>query len=312
MEIMKPKAIHKGDTIGVVCPSKWAPEDQVYAVKQLFEEQGYRVVLGKTPFLRENQYAGTPEERARDIEAMFANPEIDAIVCARGGYGANRVIPLLNYDLIRDNPKIFMGYSDITALIHSIRQRSGFITFHGPMFVTYKNGFISYNWNIWEAVISGKAPLRMENPHELKPHILKPGSAEGMLSGGNLTLINNRLGTPEQIDFRDTILFLEDIDEYLYAFDRYLVHLRQSGTVESIRALIVGELVDMKDDSIPFGKSTDEIIMDVFGDLNIPIVSNVACGHGAYQMTLPVILPAELSVTSDSFVLTLPQAAVRP
>ncbi len=310
--MIKPKALKKGDTIGIVCPSNWVPEDQLYAVQRIFEAQGYKIKYGKTPFLRNNQFAGTPEARARDIETMFADPDIAAVICARGGYGANRVIPLLDYDLIRTNPKIFMGYSDITALLHSIQRHTGLITFHGPMFVTYKDGFIPYNWHTWESVLSGNAPLRLKNPDDMPVRVLRSGQAEGILTGGNLTLINNRLGTPGQVDFQDTVLFLEDIDEYYYAFDRALVHLRQTGSVEKIRGLIIGEMVDMKDDKIPFGKTIDDIVMDVFGDLDIPIVTHVACGHGHYQMTFPISLPVNLTVTTADYKLTFSQSPVIP
>jgi len=308
--MIRPKALLKGGTIGVVCPSKWAPKEELKAVQKIYESHGYKIKYGKSPFLRDNQFAGTPEERARDIEKMFPDPDVDAIVCARGGYGANRVIPLLDYNVIRQNPKIIMGYSDITALLHSINQQTGLITFHGPMFVTYKQEFIPYNWEMWESIVSGKSHIEATNPPDLKFNVLKPGVASGLLMGGNLTLIANRLGTPGQVDFDDSILFLEDIDEYLYAYDRYLVHLRQSGTVDKIKGLIVGELEDIKDDTIPFGKTTDEIILDVFGDLDIPIVTNVACGHGKYQMTLPVSHPVALDVSSDSFFLSWDESPV--
>ena len=307
---IKPKSLHRGDTLGIVCPSRWVPEENLRLIQKIYEKHGYRIKYGKSPFLRYNQFAGTPEERAKDISDMFADPEIDGIICARGGYGANRVIPLLDYDVIKQNPKIFMGYSDITALLYSIYQQTGLITFHGPMFVTYKKGFIPYNWECWESVVSGKSKMEITNPPNLKPNILTSGFASGPLMGGNLTLIVNRLGTSDQIDFDGSILFLEDIDEYLYAYDRYLVHLRQSGTVEKIKGLIIGELIDMKDDEIPFGKTPDEIILDVFGDLDIPIVTNVACGHGQYQMTLPVSHPVTLNVSSDSFTLSWDESPV--
>lgn len=308
--MIKPPAIKRGATIGVVCPSKWAPEEELHPVQKFFEDRGYGIRYGRTPFLRDNQFAGTPEDRAEDIMDMFDDPGIDAILCARGGYGANRVIPLLDYGLIKSNPKIFMGYSDITALLHSIQQKTGLVTFHGPMFATYKKGFIPYNWDAWEAVVTGEKPAWIKNPPEMKARSLKPGMARSRLTGGNLTLLINRLGTPWQSNFDGKILFLEDVDEHFYAFDRYLVQLRQSGTVDNITGLIFGELVGMQDDAIPFGKSTDEIILDVFGDLDIPIVTNVACGHGKYQLTLPISIPSSLKVTEKDFSLRFDELPV--
>ncbi len=311
-KLIRPKAIHPGATLGVVCPSKWAPEDEILSIGKMYEERGYKILYGNTPFLRDHQFAGSPNQRAQDIEKMFADPDVDAIVCARGGYGANRVIPLLNYELIRKNPKIFMGYSDITMLLHSMNQQSGLVTFHGPMFVSYKPEFVPYNWENWENIISGKSPLTLTNPSDLPPRVLKPGKASGPFTGGNITLVANRLGTPRQINCDGAILMLEDIHEYLYAFDRYLVHLRQSGSLENIQGLLVGELVDMQDEDIPFGKTTDEIIMDVFGDMDIPIVSNVACGHGQYQMTLPIGHPCEIDATETLFSIKFHESPVSP
>ena len=260
----------------------------------VFQKKGYEVQLGDSVYLKDGPFAGTPQQRANDINQMFSDPNIDAIICARGGYGANRVLPLLDYDLIKTNPKIFMGYSDITAFLTSITQKTGLVTFHGPMLSTFKSSIAQYNLDTLVDVLSGADDILITEPDDLQTTILKPGVTQGSLWGGNMCLIVNRLGTKNQLNTDGAILFIEDVDENLYAFDRMLVHMGEAGMFDNIRGLIVGQLTEMKDQTIPFGKTTDEIVLDVCGDLNIPIVTNFPCGHGKYQATLPISLPVEL------------------
>ena len=309
--MIKPSALKPNATIGIVSPSSWLNEPDLKTAVSVFENKGYKLVLGESVFLKEFTYAGTPQERADDINNMFANPDIDAIICARGGYGANRVLHLLDYDLIQENPKIFMGYSDITAFLISITQKTGLITFHGPMLTSFKKRMVNYNFDLMENILVGSESVTIQSPSELPACILKPGKAKGPLWGGNMCLLVNRLGTPDQLNTAGAILFIEDIDEYLYAFDRMLVHMKKAGMFENIKGLIIGELVEMKDYDDPFGKSTDEIVMDVCGDLDIPIISNFPCGHGIYQATLPISIPVQLDANSDSPSLTFLESPVK-
>ncbi len=297
--MLKPKSLKRGHRIGVVSPSYWLEKKGLGNAVTVFQKKGYEVQLGDSIYLKDGPFAGTPQQRANDINQMFSDPNIDAIFCARGGYGANRVLPLLDYDLIQSKPKIFMGYSDITAFLTSITQKTGLVTFHGPMLSTFKNKLVPYNLDTLVNVLSGKENIRIVEPNELKPTILKSGKAIGPLWGGNMCLLVNRLGTKNQLNTDGVILFIEDVDENLYAFDRMLFHMKEAGMFENIRGLIVGELTEMKDEIIPFGKTTDEIILDVCGDLNIPIVTNFPCGHGNYQATLPISLPVELRADNN-------------
>ena len=292
--MLRPKSLKKGHRIGVVSPSYWLEKKGLRNAVMVFQKKGYEVQLGDSVYLKDGPFSGTPQQRANDINQMFSDPNIDAIICARGGYGANRVLPLLDYDLIKTNPKIFMGYSDITALLTSITQKTGLVTFHGPMFSTFKSSIAQYNLDTLVNVLSGDDDILITEPDDLQTTILKPGVTQGSLWGGNMCLIINRLGTKNQLNTDGAILFIEDIDENLYAFDRMLVHMREAGMFDNIRGLIVGKLTEMKDQTIPFGKTTDEIVLDVCGDLNIPIVTNFPCGHGKYQATLPISLPVEL------------------
>ena len=309
--MLRPKSLKRGHRIGVVSPSYWLEKKSLGNAVTGFQKKGYEVQLGDSVYLKDGPFAGTPQQRANDINQMFSDPNIDAIFCARGGYGANRVLPLLDYDLIQSKPKIFMGYSDITAFLTSITQKTGLVTFHGPMLSTFKNTLVPYNLDTLVNVLSGKEDIRIVEPNELKSTILKSGKAIGPLWGGNMCLLGNQLGTKNQLNTDGVILFIEDVDESLYAFDRMLFHMKAAGMFENIRGLIVGELTEMKDQAIPFGKTTDEIILDICGDLNIPIVTNFPCGHGNYQATLPISLPVELRADKNFVELFFLKSPVR-
>ena len=193
-EQTKPKSLSAGARIGVVNPAYWLEPERLQRAVGVFEELGYELVLGKSTRLMENQYAGSAAERAADIMTMFTDASIDAIICARGGYGGNRVLPLLDYDVIRDNPKIFIGYSDITGLLASIAQRSGLVTFHGPMLTTFDEQTVQYNLDTLQQVLSGRSDVQIKSPAACKVRTLKPGIARGPAWGGNLVMVNSRLG----------------------------------------------------------------------------------------------------------------------
>ena len=307
--MIKPSMLKPGCRIGVVSPSYWLKKQYMEKTSKFFQDKGYIMVMGNNNSMKWGPFAGTPQERADDIHHMFSNPKIEAIICARGGYGANRVLPLLDYNLIRDNPKIFIGYSDITAYLTSITQKTGLVTFHGPMMVSYKKGFVNYNFQTMERILNGTPDFKIESPESLPARILKPGIAMGPLWGGNMTLLINRLGTSDSLDTDGVILFLEDLDEYLYSFERMLVQMRTAGMLDNIAGLIIGELLEFKDQDVAFERNTDEIVMDICGDLNIPIVSNFPCGHGTYQATLPISIPVELYAKQQPY-LTLLEPAV--
>jgi len=307
--MIKPSMLKPGCRIGVVSPSYWLKKQYMEKTSKFFQDKGYTIVMGNSNSMKWGPFAGTPQERADDIHHMFSNPKIEAIICARGGYGANRVLPLLDYNLIRDNPKIFMGYSDITAYLTSITQKTGLVTFHGPMMVSYKKEFVNYNFQTMERILNGTPDFKIESPDSLPARILKPGIAMGPLWGGNMTLLINRLGTSDSLDTDGVILFLEDLDEYLYSFERMLVQMRTAGMLDNIAGLIIGKLHEFKDQDVAFERNTDEIVMDICGDLEIPIVSNFPCGHGTYQATLPISIPVELYAKQQPY-LTLLEPAV--
>jgi len=306
--MIKAKKLKPGSTIGIISPSYWIDENILKNTSRFFSDQNYKLIYGKSIYAKDGPFAGSPAIRADDIHSMFTDPSIDAILCARGGYGANKVIPLLDYELIKKHPKIFLGYSDITSYLISITQRSKLVTFHGPMLSSYKNGFVKYNFDQMINILSGDSDTQIIAPKTMEPHILKAGNAIGPLWGGNLTLMINRLGTNDAFDTTNTILFLEDLNEYYYSFERMLIHLQKAGVLNNISGLIIGELINIKDEDISFSKSTDEIVMDICGEMDFPIVTNFPCGHGTYQATLPISLPVELQAESTMSIKLLESA----
>ena len=308
--MVKPKKLEPNSRIGIVSPSYWLDKDDLKRSVKYFSDAGYNIKIGRSNHLQYGPFAGSAQERADDINEMFLNPDIDAILCARGGYGANKVLPLIDYENIRSNPKIFLGYSDITAYLISITQKTDLVTFHGPMLSSFREKFIQYNYDSMMNVLGLASSVTISAPKNVSPRILCPGICKGEIWGGNLTLIANRLGSADSLKTNDVILFLEDVDEYLYSFERMLIHLNNAGIFEKIKGLIIGELHNFKDQDVPFGKSTDEIIMDVCGHLDIPIVTNFPCGHGKYQCTIPLSVQIELNALKNKPYITTLESAV--
>ncbi len=309
--MIKPKELKPNSTIGIISPSYWLDDKILKKASKYFTDLGYNIILGSSNFLRYGPFAGTPQDRAKDIHAMFKNPKVDAIICARGGYGANKVLPLLDYDLIKNNPKIFLGYSDITAFLLSISQKTELITFHGPMLSSFEENFIDYNYLRMLKVLQLNNKRKIFSSPTSPVKVLKSGIGRGRIWGGNMTLLINRLGTPNALFTENIILFLEDVNEYLYSFERNLIQMYESKMLNNINGLIIGELYNFKDEPVPFNKNTDEIVMDICNKLDIPIISNFPCGHGKYQCTLPISVPVELNATSSKPYIEILEDAVQ-
>jgi muramoyltetrapeptide carboxypeptidase len=241
----------------------------------------------------------TTEDRLGDLEGMFLNKEIKGIFCFRGGYGSLRLLDRLDYHLIRENPKVLVGYSDITALLAAIHEKTGLITFHGPMV----KGFSTLSENVRQnlfRIISSPQPALFA-PMEGYP--LCPGKATGSIMGGNLSLICRLVGTPFMPDLAGCILFIEDRGEALYRIDRMLTHLALSGSLQKIRGLIAGQFMDCGDPS-----HIDDLIGERFSQLNIPVAAGFPLGHGLENTTLPLGVPAQLD--TETMTLSLLEPAV--
>ena len=243
---------------------------------------------------------------------MFRDPEVKAVFAIRGGYGSAQLLDRIDYDLIRANPKVFLGYSDITAMHLAIHQRTGLVTFHGPVVLSH---FSQYTQDHFKAALFGTEPLgAVTNPSDsnrLRPeHVLRairPGKARGRLIGGNLTLISTTMGTPYEIDTRGKIVFIEDVDEEPYRIDRMLTQLRLSGKLDAAAGIVFGECADCKPkDYKPSFNSTftlGEILDNFLGDLKIPVFSGLTIGHTDDQLTLPIGVMATLDADKGELVI---------
>lgn len=289
MNAICPPALKKGDCIGIVAPARHVPAEKLEAMSAPIAAAGYRIKIVDGALNRHCQWAGTDEERAATLHAAFADPDIDAVICARGGYGSYRVLPHLDFGLIAANPKIFVGYSDITALLLAIEKRTGMVCFHGPMLVSF-NGQGGADENL--ASLLWALSAAQGQIHDLLDEgaaVLRAGTAEGCLRGGNLELISRLMGTPDEPDFDGCLVFIEDIDEELYRLDRALNQLYRAGKLASIRGLIAGEFVDIHDTvgEGGFGMDAGQVIAQYVPE-NIPVVLNAPCGHGRRLLTFPV------------------------
>ena len=287
-------ALQPGDVVGVVAPARWLEQSVIdSAARTLFGDR-FGIRCAPQIALRLHQFAGADADRAHAIESLFADPAVKAIICAKGGYGSPRIVDRLDYGLIAAHPKRFVGYSDVTALLLSIARHAGLETYHGPMLVDVAGLSGASRAHLIATLADAPAPAASA---ELlaAARVLRPGRAEGRLIGGNLSLLVNMIGTRSDFDAAGAILFLEDVDEHLYHLDRMLVHLKRAGKLDGIVGLLIGEMMRLKDNQIPFGKTVDEMALELVGDAGIPIVADFPCGHGSRQMTLPIGRPARLA-----------------
>ncbi|MFZ5877369.1 MAG: S66 peptidase family protein [Nitrospirota bacterium] len=283
--LSKPPALRKGDLIGVVAPAGAVKVDDLNSGIKRLEELGYRMLVGRSLRRAARYLAGQDAERAADVMAMFENPEVRAVVAARGGYGTSRIIPLLDAKVIARSPKIFVGSSDLTLLLHFLRTACGFVTFHGPM--------VSPNFGKYSSPTTSESFVRIlgatrpPGPFEVRGvTVLKGGGAEGVLTGGCLSLVCQTIGTPYEIQTDGAIVFLEDINEPPYRIDRMLTYLKQLGKFARARAVIFGLMPDCH--PAPHESYTlHDVIRDVLGDLRCPILADFPSGHGGTNVTLP-------------------------
>lgn len=269
-----PPYLKKGDTIAIVATARKNIEDNLQPAISWLHSWGLEVVIGKTIGLDHNQLAGTDEERAADFQTQLDNPNIKAIWCVRGGYGTVRMIDLLDFTKFKQNPKWIVGFSDVTVL-HSHLNNLGFASIHGIMPVSSKA--------TEEAKESLRKALFGEHLEYTVPcdQMNRYGSAKGELVGGNLSILFSLLGSPSAVNCDAKILFIEDLDEYLYHIDRMMMNLKRNGCLESLKGIIVGGMTKMHDNEIPWGKNALEIIDDVTKQYNIPIIYNFPAGHMA-------------------------------
>jgi len=305
-----PKALLRGQTVGIISPSAASADRMEYTfAKEAMEAMGLKVKVGDNFKNRFGHLAGTDEERAADFNAMFADPEVKAIICLRGGSGAARILPLIDYEQVKANPKPLLGYSDITALHCALQSQTGLISFHGP------NG--SGSWNSFHAnqfqqlffdqkLLSFKNEVTKGDDLVAKGNriqTLTKGTAEGKILGGNLTVLTALSGTPYYPDFQDSILFIEDVGEDPYRIDRMMSTLKLNGTLGKIKGFVFGQCSDCKPGS-GYGAFTVDQIMDQYIiPLNIPAYIGAMIGHISKQFIIPVGARVRLNADQGSITL---------
>jgi muramoyltetrapeptide carboxypeptidase len=283
--LIVPPFVQPGDQIGVMTPASPYPDQALRKGIELLRDWGFRVVLGRKRISRKGYLAGTDQERADELHALLTDPDIKALMCSRGGYGAMRILDLLDYQEIKRNPKLVMGFSDITALLLALWKKIGLMTFHGPMVTTLPRSNLFTKSSV-QAVLKGH--YQIELPLDKRKAVIAR-STEGVLIGGNLTLITHLIGTHYEPVWDRAILFLEDCGEEPYRLDRMFQHLRLRGCFSEIAAIILGRFSRSDGKEIPLKK-----IIPLLEDLQIPIWTSLPVGHGASNVPLPIGAPAFL------------------
>ncbi len=271
-----PPYLKKGDQIGLVSPAGKITIDQIKVAVKMLQNWGLEPVFGAHLFSQDNQFAGTDKQRAADFQKFMDNHEIKAILSSRGGYGSLRIIDSLNFNRFKLFPKWLIGYSDFTVFHSHINNKHKIKTLHAAMPLNFpSDGKPNLATESLRKALFGEL-----NSHVFKPsNIMRAGNAKGELIGGNLSILYSLIGSESEINFDGKILFIEDLDEYLYHIDRMLMSLKRAGKLKRLAGLIVGGMNKMKDNTIPFGKTAEEIIAEHVEDYNFPVVFGFPAGH---------------------------------
>jgi len=307
-KVVLPKSISKGDKVGIISPSAaTADRIQFQFAQETLEALGFEVRLGENLKNRRGHLAGSDEERAADLNRMFADPDIKAIICIRGGSGASRILPMLDYKTIQKNPKPLLGYSDITALHSAIHAQTGLITFHGP---NGTGSWNSFNVRQFEKLFFERELVKFENEtvkgddlivKQNRIQTIRSGKASGKILGGNLTVLSALSGTPYLPDFKNAILFLEDIGEDPYKIDRMMSTLKLNGTLDKIKGFIFGQCTDCNPSGGYGSLTIDDILDDYLLPLNIPAYRGAMIGHVPKQFIIPVGAQVEMDADAGTF-----------
>jgi len=297
--MIKPKPLKKGDKIGLIGASSPTKQDRIEPSIKAMEDLGFEVVLGESCRGYHGFLSGSDELRAKDINKMFEDKGIKGIFAIRGGYGAARLLDMLDYNMIKKNPKVFAGYSDVTALHNVFNEKCKLITFHTPMASTelYK-GVDDYTMDYFKKNIFSDAPLGiLKNPEGQEIKTLVVGKAKGKLVGGNLSLVVSSMGTPYELDTKGKILFLEDVDEYPYRIDRMLLQLKQCGKFKDAAGIILGAWTNCKANEGDNSLSLMEVFEELIKTEKKPTIYNLACGHCMPTISIP--LGSEVKINGD-------------
>ena len=307
---IRPPAVRSGDTVGIVAPASNLKRADLEAGCEGLRRAGYRPFYFDSILEQDIYFAGSVERRTRELEAMFAREDVKAIVCARGGYGANYLLEALDLEKIKSHPKIFVGYSDLTTLLTYFSDVGGFVTFHGPMVAKDWAHGDGVHLASWQAALAANMSWELDADTASGVTGLVDGAAEGILYGGCLSILVTSLGTPYEIRTEGTILFLEDVAAKPYQIDRMLMQLKLSGKLATVRGIIFGEMRDCVQTANQ-GYKLEEVVLRIVGDLGIPVAYGLRSGHvTAGNITLPIGVNAGLIVRNGRVELKILEAAV--
>lgn len=311
-DVIRPPRLRPGDTVGLVSPAGiMYSEEDMAEPRATFARFGLDVRVGRHVYDRHGYLAGTDADRAADVSAMFADPDVDAVVALRGGWGCARILPHLDYDAIRANPKVLMGFSDVTALLLGIYAQAGLATMHGPNGLSDFAPFTAASFR--RVVLDAEAALLEspawpgDRPAPPRTLTLAPGTARGRLVGGNLSVLTALVGTPYLPDTRGHVLFLEEVGEGIYRVDRMLTQLGQAGVLDGLAAVVFGVCSDCRPDSGPVdGFTIEEVLHHHLGSLGVPAFYNAAIGHLPQKLTVPLGIEAEVDAEAGTIRLLQP------
>lgn len=305
MDIIKPRALKLGDTIGITAPSGPSIKENVKLAKEQLEYLGFKVKLAPSCFANYGYLAGEDKLRADDINNMFADREVDGIICLRGGYGSSKILNKIDYNVIKANPKVFVGYSDVTALHIAINQISKLVTFHGPMAASdIARGLDDLTQREFLRALMDTRPMgHIANPQNINVETLVKGKACGPIVGGNLSLVSATMGTAYEIDTRGKILFLEEIGEEPYKVDRMLTQLALAGKLSEAVGFVLGDWNNCESKIYTDSLSLMEVFENIIVAYNKPTIFNLQAGHCRPKLTIPLGVEAVLDGDRGSLVI---------
>ncbi len=296
--LIRPPSLKEGDTVGVVAPAGPVDRAQLETGLEVIRGMGFEPLLGRHVHARSRFMAGLDKDRVQDIMNMFKNPKVRAIFCARGGYGTNRILPHLKSAEIRAHPKVVVGSSDITLLLHFLVRECGLVAFHGPMVAgSFGRAEMKKSRQQFKALLTGDAKSKVL--HSPKAKVFSKGVAQGKITGGCLTLLCRSLNTPFEINTRNRILLIEDVNEPLYRIDGMLWQLKNAGMFKGMRGLVLGEMVNCQPQRKGDG-TIEDILADLFPKPGFPILTHCPIGHGKEVWTLPLETSAILDSKSKT------------
>ncbi len=305
---IRPPILRAGDTIGIVTLGSPRDAESIDSRIQTLQSMGFNVVVGEHVYSDDGIVAASPMERASDLMNMFMNPDVRAIIPTRGGTGVSDIIPFLDYNIIRLNPKIITGYSDVTILLNVLYTLADLITFHSLLLIDFRPTTPAYNFNqFFTATSTLTSPRPLENPPEMPLISRVPGNVTGTIVGGNLSSFVDTLGTPFEVDTTGRILFIEETHEAASRVYRMIAHLIHAGKFNDCIGIIMGECSGCYAN---YGKSYDDIINEVIVPLGKPLMTNLASGHGLYKMAIPIGAVTNLNTYNNTLTVLEPTVSL--